>query len=121
MDDLSRKIGEILSDPSALEQIKELTALLGAGNTEQKPDTKPVGVPQPAGSMPDPSMLNIVMKLAPLMQSVNSEDDSTRLLRALKPFMHDERSKRIDSAIRLLGIMKLLPVLKGAGLDFLNL
>ena len=121
MDDLSRKIGEILNDPSALEQIKELTGLLGVGNTEQKSDAKPVSVPAPAGSMPDPSMLNMVMKLAPLMQSANSDDDSTRLLRALKPFMHDERSKRIDSAIRLLGIMKLLPILKGSGPDFLNL
>ena len=79
MEDLSRRLGEILNDPSALEQIKELTGLIGMGNTEQKSDAKPVGAPQPAGAMPDPSMLNMVMKLAPLMQSANSDDDSTRL------------------------------------------
>ena len=71
--------------------------------------------------MPDPQLLGTVMKIAPLLQSVNREDDSTRLLRALQPFLHQERSRRVDSAIRLLGIIKLLPVLKGAGLDLFRL
>ena len=125
MEDLSRKISELLSDPETMEQIKGLTGLLGQsppdapGNThipEQK-DSPSVPRRDAAGSMPDPNMLGAVMKLAPLLQSMNSEDDSTRLLRALKPFMHEERSKRIDSAIRLLSIMKLLPVLKSSGFD----
>ena len=57
------------------------------------------------------------MKLAPMLQSANREDDSTRLLKALRPFMHEERAARIDGAIRLLGIMRMLPLLKGAGLS----
>ena len=53
------------------------------------------------------------------MKSMDREDDSTRLLRALRPFLHEERSRRLDGAIRLLGIMKVLPLLKGAGLELL--
>lgn len=114
MEDISRKISELLSDPEALEQIKGLTGMLSQGNTVQnQPETEE----QPAVNMPDSSMLGAVMKLAPLMQSVNREDDSTRLLKALKPFLHNERSKRVDSAIRLLGIMKMLPLLKNSGID----
>ena len=60
----------------------------------------------------DPSMLSMIMKFIPLMQSVNAEDDSTRLLRSLRPFLREERALRLDSAVRLLGIMKLLPLLK---------
>ncbi len=125
MEDLSRKISELLSDPGTMEQIKGLTGLLSQSppaapvNAHTPEPNAPPSVPQreKAGSMPDPNMLGAVMKLAPLLQSMNSEDDSTRLLRALKPFMHEERSKRIDSAIRLLSIMKLLPVLKSSGFD----
>lgn len=111
MDDLSRKLQELLNDPSAMEQIRELTGLFG---TKQEEAPAP---PQPSASMPDPKLLGKFMQLAPLLGSINREDDSTRLLRALKPFLHTDRAKRIDSAIRLLGIMKLLPMLKGAGLD----
>ncbi len=117
MEDLSRKISELLSDPHALEQIRGLTGLLG--QTPDKPEQpQHKETPDPAdksfSGMPDPNMIGMVMKLAPLLQSAKEEDDSTRLLKALKPFMHDERSKRIDGAIRLLGIMKILPLLKGA-------
>lgn len=114
MEDISRKISELLSDPEALEQIKGLTGMLGQNNTVQ---SQPESKEQPNINMPDASMLGTVMKLAPLMQSVGQEDDSTRLLKALKPFLHNERSKRVDSAIRLLSIMKMLPLLKNSGLD----
>lgn len=118
MEDLSRKISELLSDPQALEQIRELTGMLGQSQEkseqlEQREAPKAAG--QSLSGMPDPNMLGMVMKLAPLLQSAKEDDDSTRLLKALKPFMHDERAKRIDGAIRLLGIMKLLPFIKSAG------
>lgn len=118
MEDLSRKISELLSDPQALEQIRGLTGLLGQTQekSEQPEHKETPDTAEPSFSgMPDPNMIGMIMKFAPLLQSAKEEDDSTRLLKALKPFMHDERSKRIDGAIRLLGIMKVLPLLKSAG------
>ena len=115
MEDLSQKLRELLNDPSAMEQIKGLTGLLGA-KTEEETPAQPTPQP-PAAAMPDPKMLGSVMKLMPLLGSVNREDDSTRLLRALKPFLHSDRARRVDSASRLLGIMKLLPLLRGTGLE----
>lgn len=118
MEDLSRKISELLSDPQALEQIRGLTGLLGRSSEKQEQpehNDAPKTEPDSFSGMPDPNMIGMVMKLAPLLQSAKQEDDSTRLLMALKPFMHEERSKRIDAAIRLLGIMKILPLLKSAG------
>lgn len=116
MEDLSRKLGELLSDPQTMEQIKELTGLFS-----QKQEVPSAPPPPEASTMPDMDMIGKIMKLAPLLSSVNNEDDSTRLLRALKPFLHEERSRRVDSAIRLLGIMKLLPLLKSTGLDLFGL
>ena len=52
---------------------------------------------------------------------MGTEDDSTRLLRAVKPFLKEERARRVDGAIRLLSIMKILPLLKNSGTDLFNL
>ena len=122
MEDISKKIGELLSDPSAMQQIRELAGTFGAGKsgdegTRQQTmhDRAPEPVSQTAS--PDPNMIGMMMKLAPLLSSANRDDDSTRLLQALRPFLHEERLKRLDGAIRLLSIMRLLPLLKGMGLE----
>ncbi len=109
MEDLSRKINELLSDPGMMEQIKGLAGMLG-----EKP---PAAEPKPEVPSLDPSMLGTVMKIAPLLQSAGGDDDSTRLLRALKPFLKEERAKRVDGAIRMLGLMKMLPLLKESGIS----
>ncbi len=131
MEDISQKLSQILSDPKMMEQLKSLGGLLGQqGPTEEPkaqyrssqnsvqsssgPETQTAS--GNASFMPDPDMLGMVMKLAPLLRSANREDDSTRLLLALKPFMHEERSRRIDGAIRLLGILRILPALKSSGI-----
>ena len=124
MEDISKKIGELLSDPSAMQQIKELAGMFSrsqesSGSVSQPPVQQSIPVPVQSQAQPsaDPDMIGMMMKLAPVLGSVNREVDSTRLLRALRPFLHEERSKRLDGAIRLLGIMKLLPVLKGMGFE----
>ncbi len=115
MDDLSQKIGEILSDPSMMEQIKSLGSMLGMD--QQKPPQAQVQQsiqPQtnPLMNM-SPDMMNMIMRFAPLMSSMNEENDSTRLLNALRPFLSEKRRSRIDGSIRLLSFMKMIPLLKG--------
>lgn len=118
MDDLSSKINEILSDPQALEQIKGLGEMLGLSNTSEKPE-KP---PKPAQSSDNmlsaltggisPDMLSLFSKIAPLMSNISKEDDTTRLLYALRPFLSDGRKKKLDEASKILKMMKLLPLIK---------
>lgn len=115
MDDLSQKIGEILSDPSMMEQIKSFGSMLGMD--QQKPQQAQVQQsiqPQtnPLMNM-SPDMMNMIMRFAPLMSSMNEENDSTRLLNALRPFLSEKRRSRIDGSIRLLSFMKMIPLLKG--------
>ena len=129
MDDLSQKITEILGNPETMQQIQGLAGLLGqSGPSHSFPSSEqsePKTPPEPsfdgggnANELIGSEMLGTVMKLAPLLQSVGSDDDSTLLLKALKPFMHSERAKKIDSAIRLLGLMRMLPLLKSSGIEF---
>lgn len=119
MEDLSRKITELLSNPETMEQIKGLTGLLGqsdfSAQNQNNAPKPPLPPSKPTNDFLNPEMLTAVMKFAPLLRSVNQEDDSTRLLKALKPFLRDERKKKVDEAIKLLGLMKMLPLLKDSG------
>lgn len=71
--------------------------------------------PEPAGGA-TPELLQTVTRLAPLLSQVNREDDSTRLLRALRPLLSAQRQKKLDEAIKILQMMRLLPLLKDSGL-----
>ena len=111
MEDISRKINEILSDPEMMEQIKGLAGMFGQGSESSQPKKAEQQNNSLASlNMPDPNMLGTMMKIAPLLQSMGGDDDSIRLLKALKPFLKEERSKRIDGAIKMLGFMKTLPI-----------
>jgi hypothetical protein len=122
MADMSEALQSILSDPSAMQQIKELGGMLGLGSDRQKePEKQQDGISSllsslggsQNSSMPESDMLGMMMKLAPLLSSVNEENDSTRLLNALRPFLSEKGRGRIDSTIRLMSLMRILPMLKG--------
>lgn len=63
-----------------------------------------------------PEMLNMVTHIAPLLNKVNQEDDSTRLLQALRPLLSEARRKKVDEAMKILQMMRLLPLLKESGI-----
>lgn len=119
MDDLASKLGELLNNPGSLEQIKNLAGMLGGGIGSQP--APPPAAPQPeqlASPVPaaDGEMLQTMMKVAPLLSSLHQEDDTTRLLRALRPMLGADRQKKLDEAIKLLQLMRLLPLVKSSGL-----
>ena len=68
------------------------------------------------GNGVSPEMLNTVMKIAPLLGSINQEDDNTRLLHALRPLLKSERQKKLDEAIKIMRMLKFLPLLKEQGI-----
>lgn len=61
----------------------------------------------------DPEML---IKLMGLMETLNQPDDSERFLLALKPLLRPENRPKVDSALRLLKLFTLFPILKEAGI-----
>ena len=44
---------------------------------------------------------------------LGGEDRNTALLKALRPYLHDGREKRLDESIKLLQLIKLLPLIGG--------
>ena len=51
--------------------------------------------------------------MAPLIAGLNKEDENTALLKALRPYLHGDREERLDDAIQMMKMMKLLPLLQG--------
>lgn len=111
MDDLSSKLSSILSDPEAMKEIAALASTLGvdAQGVHKEPEPKP-----PAPATPDgASALSMMSSLMPLLGTLKADDDTTRLLDAIRPFLSEERRHKLDKAKRLIQMMRLLPLLKG--------
>ena len=58
----------------------------------------------------DPSMFLKLQKIMSL--SGNNENDKAKLLLSLKPFLKDERKNKVDKAVQLMNISKIISVFK---------
>lgn len=109
MDDLNEKITALLSDPSALENIRNMASgLLGGA---EAPQSTP---PEAAVEMPNID----IGKLMSVMGRLNNgkTDERTKLLLALKPHISEKRRERVDNAVKILKLLDMLPLLKDSGL-----
>ncbi len=123
--DLSALLTPLLSDPQAMENLRAAAEQMGLGGllpggtpAEHNPDDhgqpEEPTVPEPehgAPEIPGAELLSAVTKLAPLL-SAPQEDDTTRLLTALRPFLSRPRLQKLDKAERLLSMTRLLSILK---------
>lgn len=57
-----------------------------------------------------------IAKAAALMGAMGAPSDDERLLLALKPLLREENRSKVDTAVKLLKLMSLLPLLRESGL-----
>jgi len=105
MDDLNAKLDSILSDPEAMKEIAQLASSLGV---------KAPGVHKESEQAlaPSASALSMMSGLMPMLGQLKAEDDTTRLLDAIRPFLSEERREKLDKAKKLTQIMRLMPMLR---------
>ena len=84
-----------------------ITSLL-ANNEEEKE--------QPKESEDSPIDIGMMMKLGGMLSDFTQEDDRTRLLQDLKPFLSDTRRNKIDNAVKLLRLLKIAEKAKNENL-----
>lgn len=121
-EDLTSRLNDILGDPTSMEKIKSLAAMFGSSQEEaparqtQQPQ-RPQQTRPHADSAPsvDPELMQSVMKLAPALSHMRQEDDSTRLLRAIRPFLGERRRHKLDEAVKLMQLARMMPYLKSSG------
>lgn len=138
------KLNEILNDPKAMEQMNALAQMLGA-KAPAPQETSAVPVSPPAqnnsglgnlsslagllgGGAPSPkseqlavpsqssNVMQTMMQVLPLLNSVQQDDDATRLLHSLRPLLGEERRRKLDEVMKLMKIFRLLPLLQGRGI-----
>ena len=102
MEDLAAAVQSILNDPQSMAQLQGVMNSLG-----MNPPQAPAPAPPPVQQKPAAA--------APLLASANREDDSTRLLAALRPLLGEARQKKLDEASKILKLLHLLPLLKESG------
>lgn len=117
MDDLSGKLMEMLNNPKSMEKIKGLTNLLNI-NTDQsetlnneEPDSKAPNAP-----LLPTDTINTMMKIMPILSSMNKEDENTRFLFALRPLLSEKRKRKLDESIKIMQMIRILPLLKNQGI-----
>lgn len=139
MDDLASMITQFLGSEDGMDQLRSVASALGlsdAVDAAMGQDSPPAPTPPAAGpdlsaglgglsqllggpsdSSGGPAIdLNMVMLLQRAMSAFNQTDRNTELLRALKPHFSPERAKKVDDAVRIIQLIKLLPLIKESGL-----
>ena len=111
MDDLNGALAGILNDSASMEKIKQL-----ASGLMQEKKTQPIE--NPLGNiMNDAQSMSKILKVMSAMN--NSEiDRRSELLMALKPHLSPERRDRIDTAVKILRLLSIAPLLKDSGILF---
>lgn len=87
-------------------QIQNLLAGLSQNNNKQSSSVSDFS------SLMGGDSLSMITKLAPILGSLRKEDDTTRLLNAIRPFLSMERRKKLDEAEKMMKMMRLLPYFK---------
>ena len=59
---------------------------------------------------------NILLTAMSLFESMNKQDDSERLLLALKPLLREENRAKVDTAVKFMKLFSLLPLIKESGM-----
>lgn len=86
--------------------------LMGIMNAfRDTPEANSEETQQDGGLNLDPSML---LKLGKIMSlsGENTENDKAKLLLSLKPFLKDERKNKVDKAVQLMNMSKIISVFK---------
>lgn len=96
---------ELLSGPDGTRKIQEMLESFSV---------PPKGPPGQATGGIDPENMEMMMKLQKVMQMMHREknNEQAQLLQSLKPFLSHTRQEKVDKAVRLLNMGKILSVLQ---------
>lgn len=132
-DDLMNKLNEVLNDEESMKQIKELAAMLGSDDSNNSSDppfdmSKILSGGTNTGEQEKDTSTDIdltkIMQLKGMIEKSGKSDRNVALLLALKPLLKEEKQAKVDSVIKILRLMAILPLLRESGLlggDFLGI
>ncbi len=107
MDELSEKLAGLLNDPETMERVRRMAqGILSSDNQES-----PVQNEAPSFEfMPSAEELSKIMSIMSRLNHTGN-DARSQLLLALKPHLSEPRREKVDTALKLLGLLELLPII----------
>lgn len=114
MEDITSKITEILNNPDIMDRIKDLANGIKPQEKKEELEEKNSEIPENQELSPD--ILSAVMKIAPLLSSIENDDKYANFLKSLRPLLSESRQKKLDESSKLIKIFKILPILKNSGI-----
>ncbi len=124
MADIGEKLQELLSSPDGMQKLQgaaeQLQGILGDSTDTGALLSGLLGNNKPAAEQPSKNAgggidLSLLTKAAPFLAAMQQEDDSAKLLKALRPYLHGERQQRLDEALEILKWLRLATMLKEQG------
>lgn len=123
MAEFEEKLNQILSSPEAMEQIMSLANSLSGGGAAEPSEQAAPSPPSPALPAPatgsggmgglgellsgiDPGMISKLLSLVKQFQY--QEDEKTRLLEAMKPFLAPDRQGKLDKAVQIARLSRVI-------------
>ena len=117
MSDFEEKLNAILSSPETMEQISAIaSSLSGGGKQPEDGDAPPDTAQEQSG--PDPAGLGSLLggldsgmleRILPLVREYQAgNDEKQALLNALKPFLRQESQEKVDKAIRITRLSRVI-------------
>ena len=111
MSEFEDKLQSILGNPDAMSQIMSLAQSIGGPSSDESAPPDPEEEPASPFSMLgdlDPRLLQVGMRL---LSEYNAGDDrKTALLTALRPFVKEERYSKVDQAIQIAKLSRVIRV-----------
>lgn len=107
MDNTQDALSALLSNPEALSRAMDIAKSFMASTPPQNPPSPPTeqtGAPPPTPTEPTSAPSPMPKPSAPSQP----QDDNTRLLLALKPFLSDKRSEKVGAVLALMRAMQLM-------------
>ncbi len=104
MAELVKLLEDILGDTDASEKIK---SLLGSESSDENAENSKLALPDDF----DPS---VILKMTKAMSAMSDFKDDTRakLLCDLKPYISGQRRRRVDEAVQILRLLRMMDVFK---------
>ncbi len=112
MDDLSEKLAGILNDPESMNRVKQMAeSILGNNQPSLPATTENDGLNGLLGADEMQTIIKLITKF-----KNSGPDPRSQLLTALKPHLSEPRREKVETAIKILKIIELLPLLKDSGI-----
>lgn len=112
MEDMEQKLNAILGNPQMMSQLMSMAQSLG--NSQEDPGPPPPGPQIPLAGVD----LGLLQKVAGLAQQSGIDRNQQALLKALQPYLSQERISKLEKAMRAAKIAGVATTVIGSGALF---